>query len=267
MSNMSGVENNVHYSLFKGEPGTRKSTAALTYPGPQYWFSFDWKMNALVLPMKKWGIDPKTVEYDDFKDWSSARSKLEQFQLNCPYKTIVIDSITSIADSMLGQVKKLKAGTTKSSGAQAGRAVGGISVNEMEDYNAEAAGLNELIALTKDIQRYHKIDVILIAHVIRTESRDPSGKQNITRVIVTAGKKPAAKIPAYCDEMYHFGVESSLVEGQGGDYTILTNNTGDDYARTTLELPGLIRIKDDQLYLKYVKPAIDKLNEPSLTLK
>ena len=258
---MENISNDIHYSLFKGEPGTRKSTQALSYPKPQFWMSFDWKMNALVLPMKAWNVNPKEIDYEDFKDWSSARSKLESFQLNFPYKTLVIDSITSIADSMLGQVKRLKQGTTKSSGASAGRAVGGIAVNEMEDYNAEAAGLNELIALTKDIQRFHKIDVILIAHVIRTESRDPSGKQNVTRVIVTAGKKPAAKIPAYCDETYHFGVEASLEVGKGGDYTILTSNSGDDYARTTLDLPGVIRIGNDQLYEKYVLPAVTKQKE------
>lgn len=266
MPTMESVQNNVHYSLFKGEPGTRKSTQALSYPKPQFWMSFDWKMNALVLPMRAWGIDPKLIEYEDFKDWSSARSKLETFQLNFPYKTLVIDSITSIADSMLGQVKRMKQGTTKAGGAAAGRSVGGIAVNEMEDYNAEAAGLNELIALTKDIQRFHKIDVILIAHVIRTESRDPSGKQNITRVLVTAGKKPAAKIPAYCDESYHFGVEASLVEGTGGDYTVLTSNSGDDYARTTLQLPRVIKTGNEPLYDKWILPAIKQMEAP-LTLK
>ena len=33
------------YCMFKGEPGTRKSTQALSFPGPQYWFSWDRKMN------------------------------------------------------------------------------------------------------------------------------------------------------------------------------------------------------------------------------
>ena len=49
------------YCMFKGEPGTRKSTQALSFPGPQYWFSWDRKMNGIYLPMKKWGIDPKTI--------------------------------------------------------------------------------------------------------------------------------------------------------------------------------------------------------------
>lgn len=262
---MNDVANNVHYTLLKGEPGTRKSTAALSYPKPQYWFSFDGKMNALKLPMKLWGIDPKLISFDDYSTWSltdskglSARKKLEDMSINCPFKTIVIDSVTSCADAMLRQTIKEKIGKTRGSGAQAGKNVGGISVNEMEDYNAEAAGLTEMIALTKDIHKYHKIDIILIAHVIRTDYKSPDGKTHISRVLVTAGKKPAAKIPAYCDETYHFGWEASPIIGEVGDLVVETVNNGEDYARTTLELPSTIRLKNENLYEKYILPAINK---------
>lgn len=254
---MENVPNNVHYTLLKGEPGTRKSTAALGWPKPLYFFSYDGKMNALRLPMKLWNIDPKSVSFDDYTDWTAARSKLESFAINCPYKTIVIDSITSCADSMLRQTIKAKMGKQRSSGAQAGKNVGGIAVNELEDYNAEAAGLTELIALTKDIHKYHKIDIILIAHVVRTDYKSPDGKMNISRVLVTAGKKPAAKIPAYCDETYHFGFEPSAIVGEAGDLIVETVNNGEDYARTTLTLPSTIKLKNDNLYEKYILPAIN----------
>src|SRR5215831_17855042 len=119
MPDMSAVNNNIHFSMFKGEPGTRKSTHALSYPKPQYWFSFDGKMNALQLPMRLWGIDPKLVHYDDYTNWDSARMKLEQFQVNCAYKSIVIDSITSVGDYMLRQVRIKKKGKTTKSGGTA----------------------------------------------------------------------------------------------------------------------------------------------------
>ncbi len=189
MSDMSTINNDVHFSLFTGEPGVRKSTTALTYPKPMYWFSFDGKMGALTLPMKRWGIDPKSIHYDDYSDWTTARNKLEQLQVTCPYKTIVIDSITSCADYMLRQVLTLKSGKTRKSGADQGKVIGGISVNEVEDFNAESAGLTELIALTKDIHKHHKVDIILIAHVIRIESKSLDGKVNVSRTIVTAGKR------------------------------------------------------------------------------
>ncbi len=256
MPDMSSVPNNVHYTLFKGEPGTLKSTAALGYPKPIYFFSFDQKMNALKRPMKIWGIKDSDVSFDDYTDWTAARVKLEALAINCPFKTIVIDSITSCADSMLRQTIKAKIGKQRSSGGAAGKNVGGIAVNELEDYNAEAAGLTELIALTKDIHKYHKIDIILIAHVVRTDYKTPDGKMNISRVLVTAGKKPAAKIPAYCDETYHFGFEPSAIVGEAGDLIVETINNGEDYARTTLSLPATIRLKNDNLYEKYILPAI-----------
>lgn len=267
---MESVKNDVHFSLFKGEPGVRKSTCALSYPRPQYWFSFDGKMNALQIPMRAWNIDPKEIHFDDYKDWTTARNKLEQFRVNCPYKTIIIDSITSCADYMLRQVLELKVGATRKSGAQAGKVIGGISVNEVEDFNAESAGLTELIALTKDIHKFHKVDIILIAHVVRTESKSLDGKVNVSRVIVTAGKKPAAKIPAYCDETYHFNVEADINLGRGGSYACLTSHVGEDFARTTLDLPNKIVFDNEPLYNGWIKPAIDKQNQtaqPTNSLK
>src|ERR1022692_4688289 len=252
MPTMENISNKVHYTLLKGEPGTRKSTAALTWPKPQYWFSFDQKMNALQLPMKLWNIDPKMISYDDFNEWTPARQKLEQMAITCPYKTIVIDSITSCSDSMLRQTLKAKQGKKRGSGADAGKSIGGISVNEMEDFNAEAAGLTELIALTKDIKNYHKIDIILIAHVIRADYKSIDGTTHISRTLVTAAKKPAAKIPAYCDETYQFGWEASPIVGVAGDLVVQTVNNGEDYARTTLDLPAMIKLKNDNLYEKYI---------------
>lgn len=247
------------YSLFKGEPGTRKSTCALSFPTPQYWFSWDKKMRSLLLPMRAWGINPNDISYDDYEDWSKPRAKLEQLQLNCPYKTVVLDSITSMADSALQQTMRLKQGKTRSSGANAGKSVAGIAVNELEDYNAESAALAEMISLTKDIHTFHKVNVILIAHVIQADYKSVSGETHVSRTIVTAGKKIAGKIPAYCEEVYHFNIEKSIDASQGGAYALLTQHTGDDFARTSLPLPKLIKFGDQPLYSQWVKPAIDDL--------
>jgi len=263
MPSMEDVNFDSLYCLFKGEPGTRKSTQALSFPGPQYWFSWDRKMNGIALPMRKWGIDPKTVKYDDYDDWTKAKKKLEELQVTCPYKTLVFDSITSCADMTLRQTTRLKYGITRQSGAPAGKLIAGIAVNEIEDYNAESAALQELIALTKDIQSYHKINIILIAHVIRAEYRDSTKKTtHISRQIVTAGKNVAAKIPAYCGEVYHFNIKSGMIEGAGGDYSLLTEHTGDDFARTALGLDREVVFKDKPLYETYIKPAITKMQQP-----
>lgn len=249
------------YVMMKGEPGTRKSTQALSFPTPQFWFSWDRKMNGIYLPMKKWGIDPKLINYEDYDDWNKPRAKLEQFQTSCPFKTLVFDSITSMADMTLRQTVRMKYGTSRKSGAQAGKLIAGIAVNEIEDYNAESAALQELIALTKDINSFHKVNVILIAHVVQAEYKNTAaGTTHISRSIVTAGKKVAAKIPAYCGEVYHFNIKQGFVQGQGGEYSLLTEHTGDEFARSALGLEKEIVFGDKPLYETWIKPAITKLN-------
>ena len=244
------------YCLFKGEPGTRKSTAALSFPGPQYWFDFDGKMDALRLPMRAWGLDPKLIEYDTYKDWDAARKKLEQLQVNCKYKTIVIDSITSCADAINMQTLKFKRGKGE------GKTVGTINVNSMEDYNAEDSALKELIALTKDIGDFHKCNIILVGHIIQKEVKSANGTTHMSRMLVTAGKGIAQKIPAYCSEIYHFNIETGMVVGNGGQYTLKTTHTGDDFARSSLPLPMQIDFGDKQLYRDFIEPALKKINEP-----
>lgn len=248
------------YAMFKGEPGTRKSTQALSFPGPQYWFSWDRKMSGILVPTRKWGIDPKSVAYDDYADWNTARAQLEKFQVNCPYKTLVFDSLTSMADMTLRQTLSLKSGQTRSSGAKAGKMVGGIAINEIEDYNAESAALQELIALTKDIQAYHNLTIILIAHVVQAEYRNTTtGVTHVSRTIITAGKKVAPKIPAYCSEVYHFNIKKGMNADALGEYSLLTQHTGDDFARTALNLDREIVFNDKSLYQGWIEPAIAKM--------
>lgn len=250
------------YAMFKGEPGTRKSTAALSFLplGKQYWFSWDRKMQGILLPAQKWGFDIKNVHYDDYEDWNAASTKLKGFQTDIKgYKTLVFDSLTSCADMTLRQTLKLKSGQTRSSGQSAGKLIAGIPVNEIEDYNAESSALNELIALTKDIQAYHKCNIILIAHVMQADYRNTvTGATHISRSIVTAGKRVAAKIPAYCGEVYHFNIKKGFVEGSGGTYCALTSHTGDDFARTAYDLPAEIEMGDKPLYDNWVKGGIAK---------
>jgi hypothetical protein len=251
MSNMSNAKFDGLYSLFKGEPGTRKSTCALSFPTPHYWFNWDLKMDALRIPMKNWGINPTDVEFDNYKDWEAARKKLEQFQVNCKYKTIIIDSITSCADAINRQTLKYKGADSK------GKLIAGIPVNSIEDFNAEDSALKELIALTKDIHIFHNLNVILIGHIIQKEIKQSNGQTHMSRVLVTAGKGIAQKIPAYCGEIYHFNIVTGMNTSKGGEYGLKTTHTGDDFARSSLGLEPDIIFGNEPLYSKWVKPALD----------
>jgi hypothetical protein len=254
------------FALFKGEPGTRKSTAALSFPTPQYWFSTDQKMDALILPGKNWGIDFKQVHFDDYSDWTKVRVKLEGLQVNCPYKTIVVDSITSNADVINRQTIRFKTGTKNKEGEAKGLSIGGIPVNTLDDYKAEASAFQELIALLKDIHNYHKVNIILIAHVIGARKPDDAkASTHFARIIVTGGQIISAKIPAYCSEVYHFNIEQEMSADKEGKYGLFTVHTGHDFARTSLPLPQRITFGNESLYEKYIKPAIDQMTPETIT--
>ncbi len=248
----SSVDPDALLTLMKGEPGTRKSTSALSYPLPQYWISTDRKMGALALPASKWGIDMSQINFDDYTDWDGPRKRLEQFETRCPFKTIIVDSITSIGDSMNRQVQKHK-------GANA-YTIGGIPVDTIEDYKAEASAFRELMALLNSIRKYHKIHVIIIAHVVGQRSNSDSNKlTHHSRVIVTGGDKISAKISSYADEAYHFNIRPGASESVSGEFTAITAHTGNDYARTSLELPREIVFNDRPLYRDFLLKPIEKM--------
>lgn len=256
MPTLDNIKMDALFTMMKGEPGVRKSTQALSYPTPQYWISTDQKMEALTLPAKRWGVSMREIEFDDYVDWDKPRAKLEHLQVNCPYKTIIVDSITSIGDAMTRQVRKGKAKDNS------GKTIGGIPVSGFEEFNAESAAFQELIALLKDIHKFHHVNVILIAHVLGARKDNDANKlTHHSRIIVTGAEKISAKIAAYMTEVYHFNIKPAFEADKEGQYGLMTVHTGNDYARTSLPLPQEILFNDKPLYDTWIAPAIKKLEE------
>jgi hypothetical protein len=257
MPSLESVDMTSLFTMLKGEPGTRKSTCALSYPGPQYWFSTDQKMEALSLPAKRWGLWGKNhVTYDDYTDWDKPRAKMEQLQVNCPYKTLIVDSITSSGDAMTSQVKKAK----KREGG--GKNIGGIPVSGLEEFNAESSAFQEMMALLKDIHKFHHVNVILIAHVLGARKDNDANKlTHHSRIIVTGAEKISAKIASYMTEVYHFNIVPAFEADKEGAYALRTVHTGNDYARTSLPLAQEITFNNEPLYEKWIGPAIKRLQD------
>jgi hypothetical protein len=254
MPTLESAKIDVLFSMFKGEPGTRKSTAALSYPTPQYWVSTDQKMEAMVLPSKRFGISTRDIEYDDYTDWDSPRAQLEKLQVNCKFKTIIVDSVTSIGDAMTRQVRKIKAQDNT------GKKIGNIPVSGFEEFNAEASAFQELIAILKDIHKFHGVNIILVAHVLGARKDNDANKlTHHSRIIVTGAEKISAKIASYMTEVYHFNIKPAFEADKEGQYGLMTVHTGNDYARTSLPLPQEIMFNDQPLYERYILPAINKL--------
>jgi hypothetical protein len=250
MPTLATLNSDALFVMLKGEPGTRKSTQALSFPTPQYWVSTDQKMDALELPAKRWGVDMNQVSFDDYTDWDKPEAKLKSFQLTCPFKTIVVDSVTSIGDNMNRQVRR-----NKNAGGE-GKRIGGISTSGLEEYNAEASAFADMMAILKDIHKFHKVNIILIAHVVGQRKNDDANKlTHHSRVIITGGDKISGKIASYMTEVYHFDVKAGFAETDEGEYGCFTSHTGNDYARTSLPLERRITFNNDPLYEKWIRPA------------
>lgn len=244
-------------TLMKGEPGTRKSTAAVTYPRPHYWFSGDKKMVALGLPARRFGIPLHEIEYDDYYKFSEVDKKTKSFKTICKYKTLFYDSVTSIADLILLETIKTKVSDPNQA---SGKKVGNIFVPGLEEFNAESSAFVELLDDMADIRNYHGINIVLIAHVIGQRKDDEkNSKTHHSRIIATGAQKTASKIAAYMTEVYHFNIKPNMNPDEEGEYTVYTTHTGNDYARTSLGLDKVIKFNDKPFYNDFIEPAIKKL--------
>lgn len=234
------IDDKTLFALFKGDPGSGKSIAASTWlkKGPMYFFDFDGKIKAIINFWKKHNPELlKNLEFDHFNTYNEGAEKLAEFiDRGHPYTGgIAWDTLTTSVDSLLTQVTDVKGGGKK--------LVGNIAVNEIEDYNAESAGLTRLIQHAKfKLHKELKTNFFLLAHVVRTQTTEiKTGNIIESRSLITAGKKVAAKIPGYFDEIWHFYNEKDMETGAIG-YRVSTQNSGTDFARTSMNMPPILKI-------------------------
>ena len=147
-----------------------------------------------------------------------------------------------------------------------GKRIGTIYVPGLEEYNAEASAFQDLMAVLKDIHKFHKVNIILIAHVVGQRKDDDKNKlTHHSRVIITGGDKISGKIASYMTEVYHFDVKPGFAETDEGEYGCFTSHTGNDYARTSLPLERKILFNSEPLYERWIAPAVKKLKDMPTT--
>jgi len=221
-------------TLIKGEPGVGKSLAASTYPRPLYFFDFENKMSAIknyyTNILKKPDL-MKGLTFDVYRDWDTAWTKLINFGVSCPHKSLVFDALTSSAWLAIMSIVRAK--------GEGGKKIAGkIKVAGIEDYGGEAAALNNMIDQFITLSQMG-VHIILTAHVLRIVDK-PVGGQAPTesRTLMTGGRKVAAGIPGYFNETYHLWVDA--LDPKTPKYIANTRHSGDDFARTSLPVPGEI---------------------------
>lgn len=235
------------FCLFKGDPGSGKSIAASSYPDA-YFFDMDYRMKSIKTFWTMQNTERARqilagLEYDRYTDFLSVNRRLEQFMGYCPFKTLVFDGITSGADVILNTMI-----ATRDAGAKR-NVRGGVELYQIEDYGGESRGLQTIIDNLKALSFRWELNVIVTAHILETAQTDLKSRiTTVSRTLLTAGKKVAAKLPKDFDEAYHFDVQPSLDVSQPPRYTIITHNVGQDWAKTALPLPMRLDFTDAPLY-------------------
>lgn len=194
--------------LMVGDSGTGKSIAAASWPGPLYIASCDGRVGSVA----EWHRGRKDIDFDIFTKFEELDDKVNSFENDCPYKTIVCpDPVTMVSDflmrysfSLRGMVEYNEQ-TGKAEKKSKGKKVGVVDVTTIEDFGVEHRGILDMLGNLKVAQKKHGFNLIVTAHLITTQYTKPGGQEShIRRDIVTAGKKVAAFIPIQFDEIYHF---------------------------------------------------------------
>lgn len=230
--------------LGKGDSGSGKSVAAYSFPNC-YVFDLDNRVQSVVSYYTRIGRTDvlKNLEYDTYTGNNSILTmmgKLGTFVNRCPYETIVIDTLTSLADSTLHHAIRMR-------GGEGGKKIAGVETNTIEDYGVENSVVMDIIQV---FQALKNVTCILNAHVLSIEEKTLGGPTTISRSLLTGGKKVAAKIPGYFGETWHFDTKSNM---KGTKYVVRTQHAGADFAKTSLILPTEIDWTDKVFYEEITK--------------
>jgi len=256
----SEIQEHGVFALFKGDTGSGKSVGALSFP-KAYVFDHDYKMPNIAQKH----FPGKEIFWDTFFDVFGVGDKLaelvqyyphiskEDAQKNgffaeneCPYETIIGDTVTGLSytalktvDDVKGQniltmLKNIKA--TRSGGKM-------IELRGYDYYNGEDSFLKYYIDTLKFLwaRPGNPKHVIICCHIITSDQKGPPGSNVVTqtRRIVTAGNKIAAYIPAQFDEMWQFSIQpgDAFSSDSKAKHIVSFEAIGEDSAKTALKLP------------------------------
>jgi hypothetical protein len=248
-STLEEDEQNGLLALFKGEAGTGKTVAALSFPNI-YVFDFDRKMPSIA----KKHYPGKDIHYDRFETTLEVDLKLSHLKNECPYETIIIDSYTG-----LGKLVQMQTAWQK---GEIGSAIFNLKRGKKRDtwdyYTNTVQYIGHFIDQIKLLHMRHGLPrhVLITAHVIRYEGapdlihEDKEEKVTEFRSILCQGRKSAAILPTEVDNMFIFGLKKNAdpFADQKYGYFCTTVSFGEDAAKCSWDFPEVIDITNEPLY-------------------
>ncbi len=233
--------------LFVGESGSGKTAASLSFPHPIKVFDLDGRIRGGLTPwINRKGIDYETFspkEGNIFKKLNDAFEVLliQTKQRQCPYNTLVFDSVTKGAVSFLLDAIPLTHNASK------GKSIGTIQMGGPEDYGYQSTAISQIMALLKSLQIPN---VIVTAHIVPKYGKPNGGEDKFSESIVIGEKlaltdKLAATVPGDFDHIFKFEKNDS------GSRVKFSFSAQGDLARTPFKIPyGNIDITDQDFYKK-----------------
>lgn len=204
--------------------GTGKTHLAGTFraDGPCYFFDFDKRMETLA------GLD---IDYDSYRDtdpfrpvaYDGALKKLEELHRNCPYRTIVLDSLTTFAIAAMNKVMPLAKSFMP-------------KMTRMGDGKTEVPVMQDFMGQMKFIEQFMLKLVALPCHVIVT-AHETTDKDEITQQIfknIAVTGKLSNQLPGLFNEVWRMETKPQVINGVSTPtYHLRTRPDNLHTARTT----------------------------------
>jgi hypothetical protein len=257
------------FAMFVGDSSGGKTCAELSLPTPGILFDIDMRVRG-GLAAKKW-LPPDVLDKWEVKMYPPKLGSMDKlfddltnitYQLDqgvCKYKSILVDSSTSIARNFIEDATNLTNPSDKSQLIKGKNFGTRVKIAGPGHYQYELSGMADILNLLRAMP----INVILSGHIIPKYGKPPGdGNEYAENVVVgeqlALREKVATNVIIYFDEVYRFG-KTEQNSGQNKHWVRFRDG---DLARTSYDtLPnGKVDITGRSFY-EYWKSTVNGDNQ------
>lgn len=227
--------------------GSGKTCAAASFHklGPMKFYDFDGRMN----PVKKVFPDAD-IDYDTYsqKNIDQFCDEFDDLLTSCKWKTIVIDSITSLTLSIVTYQLRMKG-----LGGKVKMSKGGIVTTSWDEINGETTQMSVILDAAKALP----CNVIFTAHPVKKTTIVEGEKPIISMETVAYGPKIGSIIPSYFNEVHSIGIGKPINDKSPTPRYVYTGEREQFGCKTALPIPAKIDITHRTYYEALIQ-EIDK---------
>lgn len=238
------------FALFAGRSGDGKSSAAASFPGPVMVLDFDFRFAGIKGAIDAGLYPADGIEYQQFNPrggWEPVSQMLTQWEQwritgQFPYKTVIIDSLTTFTRLLVVSSHKL----------QGGKTIGTLRVSGPGDFNFEAAGTHQFF----DYLRTFPCHVICSAHIIdkygKINKNDQYSETGVVGEKLSIRDNLGENVQTYFDNVIRFSRE--VVNGVTKYYA----NFATDLAKNSWGIPPGEHDITGKNFYNYLQETIKK---------